>query len=86
MWLRKNEPSVFKNTDKFLLVEDFLIYKLTGKFVGSFALYTSSLLIDIIERKYWGEMLEFLKIKPAQLPELRESAETIENVQHSWPA
>jgi len=80
MWLRKNEPSVFENTYKFLLVEDFLIYKLTGKFIGSFALYTSSLLIDIIKRKYWEEMLEFLKIKPAQLPELRESAEVVKNV------
>ena len=29
-WLRRNEPKVFAKVRKFLLVEDYLIYRLTG--------------------------------------------------------
>lgn len=41
-WLRENEPAVFARAAKVLLVEDYLIHKLTGEFVGETALYCSS--------------------------------------------
>ena len=33
-WFQNNRPEVFKKTYKFLLIEDYIIYKLTGKFIG----------------------------------------------------
>ena len=33
LWMRKREPDRFRKVYKFLLVEDYLIYKLTGKFI-----------------------------------------------------
>lgn len=32
LWVKKNEPQIFQKTDKFLLIEDYFIYRLTGKF------------------------------------------------------
>ncbi len=34
LWLRKNEPEVFNKTYKFLLLEDYLIYRLTGRYAA----------------------------------------------------
>ena len=33
MWMRKHEPDFFSRTFKFLLVQDFIVYRLCGKFV-----------------------------------------------------
>ena len=35
LWLKRNEPEIYNNTYKFLLVQDYLIYKLTGKITGT---------------------------------------------------
>jgi xylulokinase len=73
LWLRNWEPEVFARTAKFLLVEDYLIYRMTGKFVTEGSLLCSSTYWNIVTRKYWPEMLKFLGIREEQLPEVLES-------------
>lgn len=70
LWMRKNEPDIFDKAYKFLLIEDYLIYKLTGKFVGEASVYCSSYYYDIINFRYIDEMLDFLKIDKNKLPEV----------------
>ena len=70
LWMRKNELDIFKKISKFLLVEDYLIYKMTSKFATNGALYCSSLLYDIIHNSWWKDMLDFLKIDENILPKL----------------
>ena len=77
LWIRKNEPEIFTKTAKFLLLEDYLIYKLTGAFVGEYSLYTSSYLLDITQRRWMPEVLDFIGIDPEQLPSLREPGTVI---------
>lgn len=31
LWIKENEPEIWKNADRFLLIEDFLIQKMTGQ-------------------------------------------------------
>jgi xylulokinase len=76
LWLRKNQPEIFAEADKFLMVEDYLIYRLTGKFATDHALNPSTLYYDIENYCWWQEMLDFLNIKADQLPELLYSGET----------
>lgn len=75
LWLRKKEPEVFAATEHYLLVEDYLIFRLTGRFVTDHALNPSTLYYDLTTNRWWPEMLEFLEIKIAQLPELKYSGE-----------
>ena len=77
LWVREHEPEVFKKTDKFVLIEDYFIYRLTGKFVTEGSLLCSSTYWNIISKKYWPEMLEFIGITEEQLPEVYESAEVV---------
>ena len=80
LWLRQKEKKVFNQVDKYFLVEDYLIYRLTGQFKTEGSLLSSSLLFDINQRKWWGEMLDFLGITPQQLPEIGEPGEIVERV------
>lgn len=77
LWVRENEPDRFAATDKFLLLEDYVIYLLTGKFVAEGSLLTSTEYWDISTKRYWPEMLAFLGIEESQLPEVRESGEAV---------
>lgn len=75
LWLRNNEPEIFAKSAKFLMVEDYLIYRLTGKFATDHALNPSSLYYDIENLCWWSDMLDFLEISSEQLPELLYSGE-----------
>lgn len=73
LWIRENETEIFNRTSKFLLVEDFLLYRLTGKYCTEHSLVSSTLYFDIVNKKWWEEMLGFIKISEYQLPDLYES-------------
>jgi len=67
--LRQHEPEIFKKIAHIMLVEDYLLFRLTGRICGNGALWCSTLLYDIVNRRYWQEMLDFLEINQEQLPE-----------------
>lgn len=77
LWIRKNEPEIFEKTHKFLLIEDYFIYRLTGKFVTEPSLVCSSTYWDIIRRQYWQEMLDFIGIKEEQLASVMDSGRIV---------
>ncbi len=77
MWLKQNAKHVFDNADKFLLLEDYILYRLTGKFSASRSLYSSSLLMNIHTGEYDEEILSFIGITKSQLPTLCESGTII---------
>jgi sugar (pentulose or hexulose) kinase len=77
LWLRNNEPETFNITKKFLLIEDYFLYKLTGKWATKGSLVTSSTYWDITNKVYWADMLDFLGINENQLAPVYESGEPL---------
>ncbi len=77
MWVRKNEPEIFSKTRKILLIEDWLIYRLTGELVSEGSLLCSTLYWDINTKKYWPEMLDFIGIDESCLPRILEPGERV---------
>lgn len=77
LWVKNHEPDVFRKTDKFLLIEDYFIYRLTGKFATEGSLVCSSVYWDITGKCYWTEMLDCLGISENQLAPVLESGEAV---------
>ncbi|MEW5817690.1 MAG: FGGY family carbohydrate kinase [Spirochaetota bacterium] len=77
LWLRKHEPDVYRKAWKYILVEDYILYRLTGGFDGEYSLYCSSYMLDIVNKQWWREILDFAGISPDQLVKLHESGEII---------
>lgn len=73
MWIKKHLPQVFLKADKFLLLEDYILYRLTGKAVASKSLYSSSLLMNVHTGEYIDEVLDYIGITKDNLPCLVES-------------
>lgn len=70
LWFYKNNPDLYQKTHKFLLLEDYLIYKLTGKFVSEKSLQSSTGWYDIVNDTLFTEVLDACHIDRAKLPEI----------------
>ncbi len=70
LWLRENEPEVFSAAAKYLLLEDWLLHLMTGKFVEEHSLASSTTYFDIVRLRWWEPMLEAVGLSEARLPEL----------------
>lgn len=77
LWIKKNEPTVFAKLHQVLLLEDWLIYRLTGNYATERTLQSSSLYLNISTGEYWKEMLDFIGVREDQLPTLHESGELV---------
>ena len=80
LWIKKNEPEVFNKTYKFMLLEDFIIFKLTGSFFGEASVYSSSYYYDIVKFQFIDPVLEFLGINKDKLPEVVKPGTCIGNL------
>lgn len=81
LWLRKNEPETFDKVGKFLLIEDYFMYRLTGEYVCEGSLVTSTCYWNFQTREWWKEMLGELGVSEQQLPQYRESGEPVGRLQ-----
>lgn len=77
LWVKENEPKVFARTSKIALLEDFIIYQLTGRWVSECSMLSSTLYWDIREKKYWNLMLDEMGLTEDSFPEILESGEVV---------
>lgn len=73
LWVKRHEPEVWAKTKKIFLLEDYLLYKLTGKFVTEKTLQSSTIYFDIHSSDWWQEMLDYVGVTRTQLPALLDS-------------
>jgi len=81
LWFKKHKPNTYRQVAKFLLIEDYFIYRLCGKYVCEGSLICSTVYWDIIKKVWWKDMLSYLGVKEVQLPEIRESGEVVGSIQ-----
>jgi sugar (pentulose or hexulose) kinase len=77
LWIKNHEPQIFDKTSKFLLLEDYFLYRLTGEFVCEGSLVTSTCYWNFRSHDWWPEMLAELGITANQLPDYHESGEVV---------
>jgi len=82
-WLSKHEPDTVQRTAKFLLPEDYLLYRLSGRFAAEPSMWSSSLVLDISRRKWSNELITFGGIRTDQLPDLFPSGTAIGHVSNA---
>ncbi len=77
LWWRTNDPDLFAGAARFLLVEDFLLHRLTGRFVTDGGIQCTTLLFDIVGRQWWDEMLDVVGLDARRLAEPVEPGEIV---------
>ena len=77
LWLKENRPDIWPKVRRIFLLEDYLLYRLTGQFVTENTLQSSTLYYDIKKGVWWQEMLDFIGISSCLLPEIRGCGEWV---------
>lgn len=72
MWLQKHCPDIYNNAHKYVLIKDYIAYRLSGKLFTECSVATFSFYFDIWNKCYWKKMLDIIGVKESQLPELIE--------------
>ncbi len=70
LWVKRHEPDIFRKSQKIVLIKDYFIFRLTGKYVSEDSLMCDSMYWDMGNRQYWPEMLEKLDVIAEMLPEV----------------
>ncbi|TFG16097.1 MAG: xylulose kinase [Promethearchaeota archaeon] len=77
LWFKDNKPDIYKNAYKFLLVSDYILFKLTGQFYTDYSNASRTMLFDINNLKYSDEIASDLEIDLDKMPETLESGTDI---------
>jgi xylulokinase len=80
MWIRKNEPELFRAVRKFIHAKDFLVLRLTGRLCTDLSDASGMNLLDIEAGQWSTEMLDAAGISTALLPDLYESTSVVGSV------
>ncbi len=77
LWVKKNEPEIFAQVKKVFLLEDYILYRLTGNFVTEQTLQSSTIYYDIHNKCWWKEMLDFIGVSESIFPKVKNSATVV---------
>lgn len=80
LWLKRNEMDLSNEHIVYMLLKDYIIFRLTGVIAGEMSVYNFSHYFDIIRRKYWEDILDYCGVRLCQLPELVEPCTVIGKV------
>ncbi len=72
LWLKKNRPEIYEKAAYYMLLKDYVVYRLTGRMLADCSIATFSFYFDIYNKCYWKKMLDAIGITREQLPPLTE--------------
>ncbi len=88
LWLKKNEPDVYKKAKAFPLINEYLVYKLTGEFYSDSTSFGMSGMYDFSRNSINTELLTILDLTEDFFPKIEKAAakgELIsEKMQREW--
>lgn len=76
-WLNRHEPQITARTHRYLLIEDYLLHRLTGEYVTEGSLATSTCYWNFRTKQWWPKMLELIGTGVDQLPDIVEPGAAI---------
>ncbi|MDP8219010.1 MAG: FGGY family carbohydrate kinase [Candidatus Theseobacter exili] len=83
LWMKHHEPDIFNRFYKLVMVDDYLMFKLTGVFVTDPSLAGTTGFVKLHNRDYYKETMEYIGITEKRLCKIKQSGTAIGNVQSS---
>ena len=70
MWIKKHYPELYERCDKFVMLHDYVVWKLSGVLRGEVSVYACSGYLDIRKKEYCRKFLDIANIDINKLPPL----------------
>jgi len=68
LWIKENEWHIYSKTKRFLMPGDYILYYLTGEVATDYSNASSTMLLDIREKKWSKKICDLLEIPVEMLP------------------
>ena len=75
LWVRDNEPMLYKRAHKMLFAKDYVIYKLTGNYVTDYSDASGTNLFDLVKRDWDYQALAELDLPKSLFPDPHPSSD-----------
>lgn len=80
LWFKEEEQAVYGKAKYFLLLEDYIIFRLSRKIVTEKSLLSTTGYFDIMEDRLWTELLEKLGLDAEKIPPVLDCGEIVGSV------
>ncbi len=77
LWLKKNRPEIFSKVKKIFMLEDYILFGLSGEFVTEPTIQSSTIYYDVVNGGWWADMLDFIGITAEKLPRVVKTASPV---------
>ncbi len=84
LWIRENQPDIYEKTWKFIVIPDYLFWKLTGKLKTDVTYGSRSLLMNLHQLSWDEELLDLFHIERSKLCDLVPSGSILGTLQESY--
>ncbi len=79
-WFKEEKPDIYERIDRILMINDWILYMLSGQAVGEPTNASETMLYDIKEKRWSGELLKLIELDPRTLPRVARAGEVIGEV------
>ena len=77
LWFRRHHPELWEKTAHIFLLEDWILFRMSGRAVTEPTIQSSSIWYDVVRGCWWQEMLEYIGVPASVLPEMVASASAV---------
>ncbi len=77
MWIKDNHPEILEKTDKWLLVEDYINYKLCGRKVTDYSIASTTSVLNLKKQIWSKDLIESAGIDKEIFPDIQSSGSVI---------
>jgi glycerol kinase len=80
LWFKNHKPEIYQQAHKFLLVHDYILFKLTGQFVTDYSNASRTMLFDINTLKWSDKIASELGLDLNKMPEALQPGKFVGNI------
>ncbi|WP_339173061.1 gluconokinase [Anoxybacillus sp. FSL W8-1294] len=84
LWLKEEQPDVFRNARRFVSVKDYVLYRLYGNYVTDHSLASATGLFNLATLDWDEDVLSFLGIGREHLPRLVPATHILQGMKKEW--
>jgi len=84
LWFKRNEPTLFERTYKMLMPASYLVYELTGELAIDWSNASSTMLLDVSEKRWSERLLHAFEIDAEFLPPLKDATDVAGGLKPEW--
>jgi autoinducer 2 (AI-2) kinase len=82
LWIKKHEPQIFEKIAHLTMLSDWILYRLSGRYITDPSVGSSSNMFDLEKRTWSREIIEYCGLPYEVLPEVCEPGTVIGEVTH----